>query len=143
MTTQEACEKFNINKRELLNLCKNQTIPAYKANKKWVIPDNIPIILNKSVIKYIIVQIINLKNNINFPYSKRYFKNIKELRKILEFIRDVGYINHFNEHSNKYKNILSSCVLTNEGINLVLYKDFNKPINLHLNLNLNFGSINL
>ena len=71
MTTQEASELFRIDKKIISDLCKQGLVhKAFKnKSKKWDIPDDTRVILDKNAIAQILFQILKVKNKKDTPVS--------------------------------------------------------------------------
>lgn len=140
MTTKEASIKFKMDQKIIANMCKMEMIPGVKKyNRKWLIPDDLPFLLNINNVINIIYQIINLKNNKNYAYSIKELINIDITKQKLKYLKEIGLASCYDDSLYDIKGILLSCILTEEGIQFLI-KGSNKKSNIKLNANLNINN---
>lgn len=143
MTTKEASIKFKMDQKIIANMCKMEMIPGFKKyNRKWLIPDDLPFLLNINNVINIIYQIINLKNNKNYAYSIKELINIDITKQKLKYLKEIGLASCYDDSLYDIKGILLSCILTEEGIQFLI-KVSNKKSNIKLNANLNINKVAL
>lgn len=142
MNTKVASEKFNLDKKVIYTLCKDGLIKgAHKENKKWVIPDNTAVILTKSSIKHILIQILKLKNVNNCPISYVDIDSLDNLIICINYLFKMGYISKYDKTETDINKVLLSCVFSDEGFEIVLGKNNQNKIAININCDLNFNLI--
>ncbi len=81
MTTNEACEKFGLEKKELYKRIKAGMIPGVvKKGRMFVIPNETPFIPSEQEIRTFLLQILKFKNNPSYVFRVGSAKQTKTLR---------------------------------------------------------------
>lgn len=84
MTTNEACEKFGLEKKELYKRIKAGMIPGVvKKGRMFVIPNETPFIPSEQEIRTFLLQILKFKNNPSYVFSRRLCQTDKDLKGVL------------------------------------------------------------
>lgn len=119
MTTNEASIKFKIDAKTITKLCREKyVLNAYK-NRIWIIPDDTKVIMDKQSILYVLWQIINLKNNLNYAAAHKYIDTIDKTKECLNYFVNMGFITKFDEQTKSIDKMLMSTMLTSSGMDLL------------------------
>lgn len=93
MTTNEACEKFGLEKKELYKRIKAGMIPGVvKKGRMFVIPDKTPFIPSEQEIRTFLLQILKFKNNPSYVFSRRLCQTDKALKDVLHYLYCRGFV---------------------------------------------------
>ena len=93
MTTNEACEKFGLEKKELYKRIKAGMIPGVvKKGRMFVIPNETPFIPSEQEIRTFLLQILKFKNNPSYVFSRRLCQTDKDLKDVLHYLYCRGFV---------------------------------------------------
>ena len=122
---KSAADNWQMSYQAATSACKDgRIVGAFQdSTKHWCIPDTATKPIEKETIRKILIITLMLKNdpNINIPDIRKY-----DIPKLYKYLRDIGYINQFNEDSHR---IPYEAILTDKGMKLVIE---NKKIDINL-----------
>ncbi len=131
MTVKEASENFGLSKDLIRKLCRESQkgdikyIQSVKLNGKWVLNDP-DIILTKSQIQNILLQIIRFKNNPNSAISRRCFPTDDILKTAIKDLCRLGFVTECDGEN--YRELFGTVMITEEGITYLVDKKSEQTI---------------
>ncbi len=119
MTTKEAGEIFGYSSKAMEEMCRSNFIPdAKKVSRKWMIPDDLMVILDKEKCKEVLIEILKLKNYGNgYPVNRRLLPDDERCGIVLDYLYRLGLV---GEYDRKAPICLQDICITDEGLKMVL-----------------------
>ncbi len=138
MNTKEAGKIFGKSQKEIAALCSQGLIPdVMKAKGRWMLPDNLEILLSKTDIILMLKELLKIKNyGANYPINCSLVPDKSSCITVMNYLFRIGLIGPYRRPIK-----LESVKLTEKGLDLLFQKV--KACNTS-STNLNFiGSINI
>ena len=128
MTTNEACEKFGLEKKELYKRIKAGMIPGVVKKGRMF------------VIRTFLLQILKFKNNPSYVFSRRLCQTDKALKDVLHYLYCRGFVGEDVSVTDP-SDALNQTKLTDAGFEYIIHTSSRKKTEIHLNapINFNFG----
>ena len=141
MTTNEACEKFGLEKKELYKRIKaGMILGVVKKGRMFVIPDKTPFIPSEQEIRTFLLQILKFKNNPSYVFSRGLCQTDKALKDVLQYLYCRGFVGEDVSVTDP-SDALNQTKLTDAGFEYIVHTSSRKKTEIHLNapINFNFG----
>ena len=144
MTTKEASVKFQISEKDIRSSIKDKMLHAMKESGRYIIDDNIAFIPIKRNIQAFLFKILQYKNNNHIALDFSLCHNEHELKIVMDYLFEKGYISQFNFTSN-INELFSNTTLTDKGISFAIGKNIvsKRIIDIHVSFPINIGLVNI
>lgn len=141
MTTNEACEKFGLEKKELYKRIKaGMILGVVKKGRMFVIPNETAFIPSEQEIRTFLLQILKFKNNPSYIFSRGLCQTDKDLENVLHYLYCRGFVGEDISVTDP-SDALNRAKLTDTGFEYIVHKGSQKKAEINLNapINFNFG----
>ncbi len=143
MTTKQASEIFNMDRRTIQQLCKEGKIHGVrKVKNQYEIPDETAMIITDEDARAFLWQLLKFKNNPDIVLEESLADTNAKLNTWHNYLIEQGLVGSC-EYANKLKELLERMKLTDKGFAMVVGKKVRSiHIEPHLNLNVHVACVN-